>query len=96
MTRAERRIIAARIRRKLHKIFAEYEDYPLYQRQRFYRRIRCNEGRNWPNGLRSRDLRLFDRYYFAEGRQAKHRREMARLNEELRLWQRGEFDDMVL
>lgn len=91
MTRAERRIIAARIRRRLHRIFVENENTPPSKHLRIYRDLRCNEGRKWPGGYWYRD-----RQYQVEGRQAKHLREMARLNEEYRLWQHGEFDEPAL
>ncbi|MGC4046269.1 MAG: hypothetical protein QM758_20965 [Armatimonas sp.] len=91
MTRAERRIIAARIRRRLHKLFAEYGSSPLFSSHQLYRRLRRNEGRRW-----GYSPRYFDRDYFVEGRQAKHRRELARLNEEYRLGQRGELDEPIL
>ena len=97
MNRAERRIIAARIRRRLDRVFAQslhqvyswQREYTEAEQRSLYRSIRCNEGRkyNWYRGL------YFERDCYVWGRLARLSRESTRLDTEYRFWLNGDFDD---
>jgi hypothetical protein len=83
MNRAERRIIAARIRRRLDRVFEKSE----WMDASSYRMLRCNEGKkyNWYRGP------YFERDWYVMGRLARLSREAARLDTEYQCWLNGDF-----
>ena len=97
MNRAERRIIAARIRRYLDRVFAQHLQqgnswcgkYTKAKQQLLYRSIRCNEGKKY-NIHRGP---YWERDWHVMGRLARLSRENTRLDTEYQFWLNGDFDN---
>lgn len=86
MNRAERRIIAARIRRRLNRLF----ERSAFLDARNYRKLRCNEGKKY-NWLHRGPY--FDRYDYADMKRERLRHEKLWQAREYRLWLNGDFED---